>query len=81
MADAIPVKVGKATEAQKPRNTGRPIRAGLVQEKLVDGTPVDKGDPKKRLAYKKHVAARKRREEERLKAEKAAADAAVPNPY
>lgn len=58
MADAKPVRIGVAAPAGKPRNTGRPVRAGLVQEKAWDGTPADTKGPRKRGPYRKFRAAR-----------------------
>jgi hypothetical protein len=45
MADAKPVRTGAATKKTKKRNTGRPVRAGLVQLKDAAGLPVEAGLP------------------------------------
>jgi hypothetical protein len=39
MADAKPVGVGVASDSGKPRNTRRPVRAGLIQEKEFEDDP------------------------------------------
>jgi hypothetical protein len=66
MADANPVSAGVKSDSGKPRNTGRPVRAGLIIEKPVE-KPVEKefkdeGEPRKRGPYKKKTAAEAKRE-------------------
>jgi hypothetical protein len=39
MADANPVKMGVPRGTSRKRNTARPVRKGLLQDKNVDGTP------------------------------------------
>jgi hypothetical protein len=52
MADAIPVRMGVATKPVAKRNTGRPVRAGLVfeEEKPKKKKKVKKGTTPTKLA-------------------------------
>jgi len=49
MANANPSGPGKETPKQKPRNTGRKVRKGLIQLKNEDGTPRKVGPPRDRF--------------------------------